>query len=189
MNGLSNDAGVVHALIVIVLTLLLVGCYRPPEKNDAWTGNQYRGPDQETWYFTIDFSRGAHTTARVSAKHMAAFSAEQRYILNDSVVIQFFRSDGSISSHITADTAVVEHNGNSMTARSRVVAASDSGIVLMTQALHWQQSRKTIFTDMFVTIISAYDTLYGTGFEADETLQNWKIQKPQGIAGRGIRFD
>lgn len=189
MNRMNNDAGVTHALIFIVLILLSAGCYRPTETEDIPSGNPVEGPDQETWNFSIEFSRGKHKTARVSALHMAKFNVEQRYILNDSVVVLLYRPDGSVSSYITADTAVVENNGNMLTARSRVTAKSDSGIILYTQALHWEQTQRTIITDRFVTIVSEQDTLYGTGFEADETLQNWKIQKPQGVAGRGVRFE
>jgi|TARA_X000001036_G_C19914383_1_gene494994 hypothetical protein len=47
--------------------------------------------------------------------------------------------------------------------------------------LLWDNKADKIFTDASLTFISGnLDTLYGTGFESNIDLTNWKITKPRG---------
>ena len=69
---------------------------------------------------------------------------------------------------------------NDLIARKNVVVVSDSGFILLSEELKWDNQRGLIITEEFVTLITENDTLYGTGFESDRSLKNYKIFNPTG---------
>ncbi len=101
--------------------------------------------------------------------------------------IDFYNKDGLHISHMLADSANINMSSNDLNAIGSVVVRSDSGLVLHTDTLHWNDQYDMINTDdsiMFTT--PSNDTLYGIGFESDVDLTHWKIYKPWGVTERGF---
>ena len=145
-------------------------------------------PDQETFGFDVILSEGGKIFARVTANHMVFYKEDGMYLLSGDVKTEIFNTEGRQTSVIHSDSAEVNRDGSRLAARKNVSAKSDSGIVMQTDVLYWSNISREIFTDTFVTIYSANDTLYGIGFVSNANLTNWKIKKPQGTTNRMLRL-
>ena len=53
-------------------------------------------------------------------------------------------------------------------------------MTLKTEYLVWDEKAEKVYSDKFVTIIRPDQIFTGTGFEADQNLENWKIKDPKG---------
>ena len=68
-----------------------------------------------------------------------------------------------------------------------VVVTTDSGMVLKTQYLVWEQQEEKIYTDKMVTITTKDgDVLTGQGFESDQNFEKWVILKPKGVSKKRV---
>ena len=63
-----------------------------------------------------------------------------------------------------------------------MVFTSDSGTVVRTDYLFWDQTRKKVRSDRFVTVTNPKERLQGYGFEADQGLKNYVIYHISGQA-------
>ena len=52
--------------------------------------------------------------------------------------------------------------------------------ILNTEHLIWDQSKKTIFSNVAVKITTNDEVIYGDGFESDETFNKYEILNPRG---------
>ena len=174
--------------IVYAVILLLLNCFRcsVEDYSEKTTGREI--PDQETWDFNFILTSVGVSQSKVKAGHMVKFNSKKIYELDQTVVVDFFNKEGNHTSKITSDSGFVEENGSFMTARKNVKAVSDSGIILLSEELNWNNSDSKIYTDKFVTIYSDGDTIRGYGFESDQNMKKWKIIKPVGTSNRKIVF-
>jgi LPS export ABC transporter protein LptC len=67
-----------------------------------------------------------------------------------------------------------------MTAFGNVKVVSDSGTVLTTTEMHWINASRMITGDKFVTITSPRETIEGYGFESDQHLTHYTINRVSG---------
>ncbi len=65
-------------------------------------------------------------------------------------------------------------------AKNEVVATNSAGDTLKTEHLIWDEEAGKIYNNEFVRIIRPDQTLSGIGFEADQSLNNWRIRNPRG---------
>ena len=78
----------------------------------------------------------------------------------------------------------LDQKTNNMIASGNVVAISDSGITLFSEILFWDSKKEKLYTDTNIMITTLEnDTLFGTGFESNSNLKNWKILNPSGVSG------
>mgnify|MGYP001311402558 CR=1 FL=1 len=101
--------------------------------------------------------------------------------LTDNVNVDLYDDNYEHTSLITSNYAFVSETENRMDAFGDVVVAADNGQKLLTDSLLWDNKADKISTDATLTFISGnFDTLYGTGFESNIDLTDWKITKPRG---------
>ena len=101
--------------------------------------------------------------------------------LTDNVNVDLYDDNYEHTSLITSNYAFVSETENRMDAFGDVVVVADNGQKLLTDSLLWDNKADKISTDATLTFISGnFDTLYGTGFESNIDLTDWKITKPRG---------
>ena len=101
--------------------------------------------------------------------------------LTDNVNVDLYDDNYEHTSLITSNYAFVSETENRIDAFGDVVVAADNGQQLWTDSLLWDNKADKISTDATLTFISEnFDTLYGTGFESNIDLTDWKITKPRG---------
>ena len=144
-------------------------------------------PDHESWESTIIISRDGLLVTVADSRRMIKYNDQDIAHLIGLVIVDFYNEQGQHLSHLSADSAEVNTQTSSMSAFGQVVIHSDSGLVLKTETLRWDNKYDMIMTDdtvLFTTPES--DTLYGIGFESDVDLTHWKIYQPWGVTERGF---
>ncbi|UCH64168.1 MAG: LPS export ABC transporter periplasmic protein LptC [Fidelibacterota bacterium] len=176
----------IHSAWPIILLVLLGACREPAVvKQRGVSKDMY--PDHESWESTIIISREGLLLAVADSRRMIKYNEQNIAYLTDEVNVDFYNEQGRHVSHLSADSAEVNTQTSSMRAFGQVVIHSDSGLVLETETLRWDDKYDMIATDdtvLFTTPES--DTLYGIGFESDVDLTHWKIYKPWGVTERGF---
>lgn len=139
-------------------------------------------PTQESWNTTITFTDSGIVKAILKAGHLSAFEASKQTMLDNGVHLDFFDEVGNHSSVLTSLTGKVDESTNNLEAIGNVVVVSDSGVVVETDKLFWDNARQLIHSNDFVKITSPKEKLQGHGFESDQNLKNYKIFRVTGTA-------
>ena len=169
----------VFIMLVVINLAVFSACSGDPDDNNPSIDFEENMPDDEAWSFEVTLTTDGIKTAEVRSGHMAHYEARNEYNLSDSVIADFY-DQGKHTSQLTAETATINVDTNELIARKNVVVESDSGFVLYTEELSWDNEKELIYTDAFVTMITKDDTLYGNGFESNRSLKNYKIFNPTG---------
>ncbi|OGU33783.1 MAG: LPS export ABC transporter periplasmic protein LptC [Ignavibacteria bacterium GWB2_35_6b] len=131
-------------------------------------------PSQESWNSKILFTEDGKLKAVLYSEHLRKFD-DSKEIFLEGVKIDFYEEDGTKSSTLTSKKGKVDEGLKNMFAIDSVVAVSDSGVTLRTDELMWNNQKRKITTDKFVTIISPDEEIKGYGFESDQSLDNYVI--------------
>jgi LPS export ABC transporter protein LptC len=169
-----------HSLLLFCFSFLLCGCEEKikPTVLGGVTSNSL--PSQESWNSTITFTDSGVVKAVIKAGHIFAFDNSTITNLDQGVVVDFFDEHGSHSSVLTSYQARVDEGMNDLEAIGNVIVKSDSGLVLRTEKLFWNNQKQKIYSEEFVRITSTTEQLQGTGFESDHNLRNYRIFKVTG---------
>ena len=144
-------------------------------------------PDHESWESSIIISRNGRLMTVANSQRMIQYDNTDIAHLIGNVQVDFYNDEGLHVSRLLADSADVNTRTNTMSAFGHVIIRSDSGLVLRTRSLRWDNEYEMMTTQdsvMFATDNS--DTLYGVGFESDVDLTHWKIYRPWGVVERGF---
>lgn len=142
-------------------------------------------PDHESWESTFTITRHDKLVAVANSQRMIKYNDRNVAHLVGDVDVDFFNEQGKHVSRLFADSADVNMQQNAMSAFGNVKVRSDSGLVLMTETLRWEDKYDMVTTNdtvMFTT--PENDTIYGVGFESDVDLTHWKIYQPWGVTAR-----
>jgi LPS export ABC transporter protein LptC len=93
----------------------------------------------------------------------------------------FLGPDLKPKSSLKADKAVQKEKERTIECTGHVVVVSVDGDTLLTERLVWDEHRERLYSDKFVTIKTPKETLYGTGFESNQTFTKYSITNIQGI--------
>jgi len=110
------------------------------------------------------------------------FADKQETTLGDTVIVEFFsvRSQRRVAL-LTADSAVIDDRTKNMIAIGSVRVWSDSTrTMLETERLLWENKRERLSSTDDVKIVSPTETIYGTGFESDQFLTDYRIYNVRG---------
>jgi len=176
------DKKIIFILLSAVL-LFSLGCQRDKPTDTGPQGIKEDFPDQEGWNSTIRSTNKGQVDALIKYGHMARYSKKKMVHFDEGVKVDFFDTEGTHTSTLTAKSGNLNEQNNDVEAQGNVVVVSDSGVTLFTEHLFWNQKTEKIVSEVDVMITTDNgDTLYGTGFESDPELANWKITELHGIA-------
>jgi LPS export ABC transporter protein LptC len=96
-------------------------------------------------------------------------------LLDSGIVVDFYGRDGLHSSVLTAERGKVNDENKDLEAFDNVVFRSDSGTVVETEYIYWENLNRRVRGDRFVTITSPTERLQGYGFVADQDLKNYTV--------------
>ncbi len=169
-------------LCLIALAALLAGAAGCEEKirPDVRPLSQSEVPDQESWNSTVRFSDSARVKAVLWAGHIANFAAQKTTLLSDSIHVDFYNEQEVHTSVLTAREGKVNDQTEDFEARENVVVISDSGTILRTDRLFWDNAERKIHTDAFVDIVSPTEHIMGHGMVSDQSLRNYRIFRVTG---------
>ena len=161
----------------LILFFILISCSRSYQVEEL-LDDIY---DQLSVDVEITLTEQGNIKAIIKSKFLERNNENLELRLTDEVNVDLYDDSYQHTSLITSNYAFVSEQENKINAFGDVVVAADNGQQLWTDSLLWDNKADKIFTDASLTFISGnFDTLYGTGFESNIDLTNWKITKPRG---------
>jgi LPS export ABC transporter protein LptC len=173
-------------LFVVVLSF---NCQKLEEDSVNTALEKNRVPDQESWQSTFTITQDGKKFAEVWSGYIAFFNEMGQTFLKDSIHADFFDKDGFHNSVLTADSGIVYSQTNNLVAFGNVVVVSDSGVVLETEKLRWDNELQKIISDVQVRFTTEDDTLLGDSFISDPDLTNYEIRNARGYSRRKIPLE
>lgn len=175
----------IKSIISLIFCLLLaVSCQKeelPYTSEISLEGK----PKQQVWSSEISVFNDGKLSSKILAGEIQKFEVEKQIIATKKIRVNIFEN-GKVSSTVDADSGIVFEKTNDVDAFGNVVVHSDSGITIFTEEMHWLQKNRIFKTEVNVIVVTEKDTLYGTGLESDEKLENWHILNPFGKSERKI---
>ncbi|HUL42931.1 MAG TPA: LPS export ABC transporter periplasmic protein LptC [Bacteroidota bacterium] len=168
-----------RTLIVVFVLFSLPSCEEKvkPPVSTAFAGDI---PTQESWNATITFTDSGKLTGILRAGHIAEFAEKRVTRLDSNIVVDFYDENQRHTSVLTARRGVVNDVNHDFEAHENVVVVSDSGSILRTQDLYWDNLARKIHTPAFVDLSSPTEQIQGQGFESDQTLKHYIFFKVTG---------
>jgi LPS export ABC transporter protein LptC len=175
------------ALLPLALCLLIpflhAGCTSSDDKPQEHVVIPVDAPDDESWHTTILFTDSVRMKARMTVGHARRYINKMQTLLDSSVYVEFYNSQGEINATLIADSARIDDRTKDMVAYGNVHVNSDHNLrTVDTDQLHWSNDRRVFFSDKRVKIIDRRDdrVIEGVGFESDDGLSNYKIFNASG---------
>jgi len=174
--------------ILFLFSLAATGC--ETQETHSINPENREMPDQEGWNSTVKITKNGRPTVIVQYRHMKKFAGKKQTQFDEGIVLHFYDSVGDCTSVLTAKSGIMYELRNDFEAIGNVLINSMDGKTLRTEKLRWNESEQKILSDEFVTITTADgDTLMGQGFESDQSLNFWKINKPRGVTAKAFTID
>jgi LPS export ABC transporter protein LptC len=169
-----------RAFVLLAAFTLLQGCgerARPPVI-PIQPGKDI--PDQESWDATITFTDSGRVSGLLRSGYIAKFLEDRFTLLDSGIVVDFYDDSRRHTSVLTARRGKINDVTNDFEARGNVVVRSDSGTVLRTEELFWDNKKRKVTTEAYVEIVSPTEEIRGTGLESDQSLTNYTIKRVTG---------
>lgn len=176
-------------LISLLATLLLVACSRSEKETSGpenTSESSVESPDQESWESTIIVSKFGRRVAKIWAGYIAVYTNKNQTFLKDSLHVDFYDHTGKHKSVLTSREGVVDNRTENLKAIGNVIVVSDSGIVLETEELIWDNEKQKIISELPVKFTTETDTLTGSSFISEPDLSNYEIRGARGYSKRTI---
>ena len=167
----------------------LIGCEESPKVAPGSaniTAASQDAPSQVSYHTTMNFSSDGLLRARLTAGRVRTYDLQHYTALDSSVRVDLYDRTGRHASVLTSTRARVELLANDMTASGGVRIVSDSGTIVQTDSLHWDDRSRTIRSQAHVEIHEPNGrTTEGEGFESDQDLTHYHILRPTITAPAG----
>lgn len=167
-------------LVAVAFALICSGCEEKIKPSVLDNFSSAVLPSQESWNSTVTFLDSGTVRAILKAGHISQYEGSGQTLLDGGVHLDFFDAEGKHSSVLTSESGKADERTYNLEAIGNVVVTSDSGVVVRTQHMYWDNKQQKIYSDDFVRITSPKEVLQGTGFESDQNLHNYRIFKVSG---------
>lgn len=160
----------------------LAGCENDPAKIEQLS-KEVASDEDKAIGVTLLYSQGSHLQARLfTDEFIRAGTAKPPYTeARKGLRIEFYNDSLQVESTLTAKYARWYEQQNNVLIRNNVVIVNKKGERLQTEELVWNQKAEKFFTEKFVRISTATQTLYGDGLEANQDFSTYEIKNLKGI--------
>jgi LPS export ABC transporter protein LptC len=165
----------------MLVSVFLSGCVNSVEEVKEAKGlidpGVEKGKDVEMYY-----SEDGSVKMRIKAQTLTRYLTDEPYTeFSDGLIVDFYDDSLRSMSKLTAQYGVRYEKEGKTIVRNDVIVVNEKGEELSTEELIWDELEHVIYTDKQVKITTEDEVLYGTGLEADETMTEYTILKPEGI--------
>ncbi|MEZ4910677.1 MAG: LPS export ABC transporter periplasmic protein LptC [Saprospiraceae bacterium] len=104
---------------------------------------------------------------------------DQKDVFPKGVLLEFLDENQAPQSWLKADAAIRDHKLKKVTARGNVIVYNNKFDKLESPELIWDEEKRTITTEKLVRITQTKrgDTLYGFGFESNQSFNKFEIKR------------
>jgi len=178
-----------RTLATVLLAACLAGCDESSKVTPSTVQAPPTGadkPSQISYGTSMNFSAEGTLRAILHAGRVQTYDQKRYTWLDSGVKVDFFNRDGKHSSTLTSKTAKVVQTSNDMSAYGNVHIVSDSGTIVDTDSLLWNNRDQMLRSDAPVKIVEKNGrTTNGIGFESDQSLEHYRILHPTIVAPAG----
>ena len=171
-------------LFSLILLLSLFSACEKSEQAYVGRGTNHEIPDQESWGNNFEVTIEGKPRAVIWSGYYAKYGRKRYMLFADSIHIDFYDVKGVHQSELFADSGKYFEKNNDIYAWGNVHVVSDSGIILQTQKLHWDNRRQKIISNTECKFYTVNDTLYGDYFESNPDLTDYTLKNPRGVSHR-----
>jgi LPS export ABC transporter protein LptC len=178
-----NHSGILKIFLFPLLTLLVLASSSCKNRIEDVAALNYKDtfPLETARDVEMIFSDSAVIQALIKAPRVNRYGGEDPYlVLPEGMTVYFYDSAMQVRTSMKAGYAIKHEKSNLMEARHDVVVVNHLGEKLNTEHLVWDQTKKIIYSEVFVKITKQNEVIYGQGLEADESFDKWLIKKPKG---------
>jgi len=169
------------ATLLCGAVMLFSSCANDIEKIKAFNPTEIL-PVVQAENFETTYSDSGIVRFYVKTPELKRFESDEASFIEfpKGILLVKYNQQKQVVSRITARYAkqfVKEHRWE---ASNDVIAVNSFGDTLKTEHLIWDEKAGRIYNTEFVKIIRPDQILTGIGFEADQSLGNWRIKNPRG---------
>jgi len=168
--------------VLAICSLLLFACEEKIKPSIASTGLNGNVPTQESWKAKITLTDSGKVSGILHAGHIAVYEDQKYTFLDSGIVVDFFDENEHHTSVLTAKQGKVNDLTHDLEAHGNVVVVSDSGTILRTEDLYWNNTTQRVYSQDYVEVTSPKEAIQGHGFESDRSLIHYRILKVTGQA-------
>lgn len=169
------------------MVILLTNCTVDTTPKQTKEDEEKILPDQESWDMSFEATEDGRVTAKLWFGHVSQFNEKRQYEFDQNFKVDFYNEKGKITSWMTGERGILKENRTIMEAFGNVIVHSDSSeTTLYTESLFWNDNKKKITTEDFVTVTTPQDTIYGKGFESETDFSRWEIKQSRGHTKRPV---
>lgn len=162
----------------MLLAGMLVSCTNDLEQVQAIDIDS-SGPERITSNAVYYFSDSGQVKNRLKATTVEMYSGDSSYTrISDGLELTFFKEDQN--SVLTANKGLILQKRGLMEVFEDVEFTNAKGERLNTEKLIWDQDSNRVYTDHFVKITRAENTIYGNGLIANQDMSWYRITQVTG---------
>jgi LPS export ABC transporter protein LptC len=175
-------AGSRNMFTCLVLAMaFLQGCENDLSEVEKISSKSMSVPTDRSTGVEVTYSDSAQVKARLLTPELIHFKTEKPYYeMKKGVTILFYDQFQKQSSKVTADYALRRETEKIVELRKNVVATSQDGKVFKSEELIWDENTRRFYSNQTVSIVSPTQTIYGTGFWANESFTYYEINQGTG---------
>jgi LPS export ABC transporter protein LptC len=168
---------VIFCCIFLLAIQLCVGCSEESKvEPGVYPSSGKDIPSQVSYHTTIRFTNDGKLRAILLAGRIRTYDEKHNTLLDSSVKVDFYDKLGFHSSILTSKGATVDNASNNMQAYDSVHIVSDSGEIVDTDTLYWDNQKQLIHSDDPVRIVEPSGRITtGIGFVSDQNLTHYSI--------------
>lgn len=140
-------------------------------------------PVQSAKNITVIRSDSGRLQLFLVSPQLDLYEGEQSYYkYPKGLKVIFYDNNKYEKAKLTADYAIHYEDRGIMEIKNNVIIVDlKKGDTIYTSSLTWDQNKKTITSNVAVKRVNKEGTLYGDGFDADETFNDYTLRNPHGI--------
>ncbi len=180
INGSAHNNAFIKAAACIAGCFFFFACENDLSKIREMQKNKLTV--DEVKVVTSYLSTGGKLKAKLSAPFMLRYyDSVPRVEFPNTLHVDFYNDSMQVESYLNAKKAYYYEQQSRVILNDSVVVIRINGDTLKTNELFWEQNLHKLFTNSNVEIRQKTKTIFGKGFESDETLKNFRIDSITGV--------
>ena len=161
--------------------LLVAACENDLKDVEKISNQRAALPVDRSTGVELIYSDSAQVKAKLLAPELLQYNTANPYLeMNKGVTIIIYDANQQEMSRITADKAVRRQNEKMVELRNNVVVVNKKGETFKSEELIWNENTRRFSSSKLVSITTANQTVYGTGFWAPEDFSYYEITQGTG---------
>ncbi len=174
----------IRALCIVFLVLAVyVGCSHSKPITDGRIDDRQKTPSLTALDISTVISDSGITRYRITTPEMLIFDRDERSNWSFPKGLHFERFDETykVNAQIDCRWAIYYDKERLWILKDSVRCTNIEGEKFETDLLNWDEQNQRIYSDAPITITKATMIIYGTGFESNQMMTKYRINKVTGV--------